>query len=89
MNNKKTYTKCWDCKNISKCDWSFGSPVPGWNAIPTIINNGGGRKTKSFMVLDCPKFENHNKETQVEKLKRIAKEEGVSLRALQKKLKLI
>lgn len=35
-------TKCWECKNISFCEWSKGVPVPNWVAVPTIIKSRGG-----------------------------------------------
>ena len=52
-------TLCWRCQNFSKCSWSRGKPVKGWDATPTIIKNWNGKgydKTESFIVNSCPQF---------------------------------
>jgi len=71
---KEIESLCWDCKHavpnfekLQGCSWSaFFIPVKGWDAIPTIINNGyvGTNdkqillpKVKSYCVLHCPNFE--------------------------------
>ena len=52
-------TLCWGCQNFSKCSWSRGVPIEGWDATPTIINeihNGNVVNTPSFCVHSCPQF---------------------------------
>lgn len=58
-------TLCWHCQNAtnSGCSWSRSfKPVEGWEATPTIINQGVRRQTgeheltESFFVHKCPKF---------------------------------
>ena len=58
-------TLCWTCqKAAGKCSWSKNfTPVEGWVAIPTKIQDGKKYKTKeprylhSFDVYRCPEFE--------------------------------
>ena len=61
----------WDCKNavpniekLRGCSWSmFFIPVDGWDAEPTIINNGFDSNrmpippARSYYVKNCPYFE--------------------------------
>lgn len=57
----KNETICWDCDNAcGKCSWSDGTftPVKGWEATPTIINNSDGKLTESYCVHKCPLFKN-------------------------------
>ena len=61
-NKGKDSTLCWDCKKSSgHCSWSARYvPVKGWEAEPTVINNGNTdyvKLTPSFRVISCPKFE--------------------------------
>ena len=73
-------TKCWDCKNISKCEWSRGIPVPNWVATPS--------KLGSYKVIECPKFEQKTfKESKHQYYLRKAKELGISERIVRRKLK--
>lgn len=49
---------CWECKNTNadKCPWFVPKnpqPVEGWTAIPTYSENKG----HSYLILECPKFE--------------------------------
>lgn len=64
---KKMHTLCWTCQNYAKgCEWSESRatiPVPGWNAVENELFtshtvNGVNHiyKTKSYCVLDCPKY---------------------------------
>lgn len=48
-------TLCWKCKKSGgKCEWSaFLKPVPGWEAIPTLISE----EIPSYQVVRCPKYE--------------------------------
>jgi len=52
-------TLCWKCKNAcGDCSWSDHwehSPVPGWNAAPTVMKNDG-RVDVSYIVIECPEF---------------------------------
>lgn len=57
-------TKCWSCENTAygKCPWFTDfTPVEGWTAEPTKINNaikaGARRLIDSYLVLDCPLYE--------------------------------
>lgn len=56
--SKQDGTLCWECRHAVPsrnrgCLWSSVSePVPGWMAIPTVING-----CCSFRVLKCPNFE--------------------------------
>ena len=73
-------TKCWDCKNISICEWSKGVPVPNWVATPS--------KLGSYKVIECPKFEQKTfKESERQYYLRKAKELGVSERTVRRKIK--
>jgi hypothetical protein len=53
-------TLCWKCERAGKpsCEWfADGKPVDGWQAIPTTVLMGGGRRERSFCVKSCPKFQ--------------------------------
>lgn len=53
-------TLCWKCEMAGKpsCEWfSLGKPVQGWEAIPTTVLMGGGRRAQSYCVKSCPKFQ--------------------------------
>lgn len=39
---------CWNCKNFSTCNWSYGKPIEGWEAIKT---------RESYKIINCPQFE--------------------------------
>ena len=85
-------TKCWECKNISFCEWSKGVPVPNWVAVPTIIKSRGGVRVKSFDVINCPKFEKREFKCKTKNEIRAiiikkAEEMGVSERTLRRKIK--
>ena len=60
MRYKRNETICWSCENCTRCSWSKGVPVEGWEATPTkIINNtinGEPLITNSFCVHKCPHF---------------------------------
>lgn len=45
-------------KAICGCEWSERfEPVPGWKAIPTVLDKGNGnRPINSYKILYCPKF---------------------------------
>lgn len=83
-------TKCWKCKNTAKCEWAKGNPVPNWNAVPTKIKEATIRGVPvlvdSYLVLDCPKFQRLDKETNTEKIARLAEEKGISPNAMRKRL---
>ena len=59
-------SKCWYCENAvpdymgKGCPWSeHFLPVPGWDAIPTIITNWSGERPTpmhSFDIKECPLF---------------------------------
>ncbi|MBR5874830.1 MAG: hypothetical protein IKY90_08890 [Oscillospiraceae bacterium] len=59
-NRSSPATICWNCKNaLGKCSWSKSfTPVKGWNAVRTEINqNGvGSVGVESYLVKDCPLF---------------------------------
>lgn len=54
---KDNGTKCWDCANYSKCSWAKGRPVQGWDARKVIINNATQGCMKSYIVNECPQYE--------------------------------
>ena len=40
------------------CEWSrYFKPVPGWDAKRKDVSMGKNRKTLSYFVVKCPKFE--------------------------------
>lgn len=53
-------TLCWECSRVYKgrgCCWSDSfTPVPGWEAIPT-VKSSGRYKTDSYNVRRCPLFD--------------------------------
>lgn len=61
----KKQTLCWRCQNAcGDCSWSDGSftPVKGWKARRTIIRtNETGEVIFSYLVLDCPMFNDDTK----------------------------
>lgn len=74
MGRKKRHEEdslCWECRNavpniekLCGCSWSmFFIPVKGWDAEPTIINNGMAKEgylippSNSYNVKHCPYFE--------------------------------
>ena len=55
-------TKCWSCKRpgTSTCPWDASAgntPTPGWTAIPTKIFFQGKGLVRSYLVIDCPLFD--------------------------------
>ncbi len=52
-------TLCWECSRVYRvrgCCWSDSfTPVPGWEAIPT-VKLSGKYKTDSYNVRRCPLF---------------------------------
>ena len=48
---------CTYCEKYAKgCEWSERfEPVPGWEAVPTIINQKG-KPIHSYRIIRCPKF---------------------------------
>lgn len=86
-------TLCWRCNKscggIDGCSWFNGfKPVPGWNAMATIIKSPNSNKTiDSFEVVDCPQFEQDRRIHQRKTQKQQAKELGISVRTLQRKVK--
>lgn len=83
-------TKCWECKNATKCSWAKGNPVENWNAIPTKIKeatiNGVPILVDSYLVLDCPEFDKIHFETKAQMLKRLAKEQGITTETIRNRL---
>jgi hypothetical protein len=56
---KSKLSLCWSCERAGRasCEWfSDGKPVEGWEAIPTTVLMGGGRRAQSFLIRQCPKF---------------------------------
>lgn len=55
----KGNTICWNCaKACRKCPWSRNfEPVDGWNATPTKVYSAEGVFIDSFIVHECPLFE--------------------------------
>lgn len=58
----KKGTLCWTCANAcGKCSWSKGfKKVKGWTAKRTIIKSNETSlipEIKSYMVLNCPKYQ--------------------------------
>ena len=88
---KYKQTKCWNCKNATKCSWATGEPVPNWNAVPTKIKeatiNGVPILVDSYLVLDCPEFKRIDFESDTEKCQRLAQEHGVSVTTIRNRLK--
>lgn len=61
MGNGYEQTLCWICKNTNAfaCCWFKDfTPVPGWDAVPTILSTTGktghARSTSSYLVRSCP-----------------------------------
>lgn len=56
-NSQKTQL-CETCKRAcGGCSWSDKfEPVEGWDAVPTIINEGDGRIIHSFKIKNCPLY---------------------------------
>lgn len=53
------HTLCWDCEKslCERCSWSKDfTPVPGWEAEPTVKQNFRGQPLRSFKVTYCPEF---------------------------------
>ena len=86
---KYSQTKCWNCRNATKCEWSQGKPVPDWCAIPTKIRNRQSEDgfTDSYFVVYCPKYEKINYETRREMCESIAKKLGCHPDTVRKQLK--
>lgn len=59
-------TICWGCQNFSKCSWSKGVPVEGWDATPTKFIDKYGLsdpiEVNSFIVNSCPQFKADTKQ---------------------------
>lgn len=63
-NRKQPYRKyeepqlCCSCKNFAfGCEWSERfEPVPGWEAVGTVLSSSEGRYVKSYHITKCPKF---------------------------------
>lgn len=54
-------TLCQKCSRLD-CSWMRDLiPVPGWEATPSKIKNGEGRKVKSYHVISCPLYERSKK----------------------------
>lgn len=80
MNIKKqNETICWDCQNCTKCTWSRGVPVCGWEATPTKIAFGD-KVIDSYCVLKCPFFKKTN--TNRVTLNYLAKITGIPIRSI-------
>lgn len=63
---KKSTQKCWECKNISTCDWGrLGKPIDGWKAKKVKIKYGSAFH-ETYDIKDCPKFEEGQPETKIE-----------------------
>lgn len=61
----KGVTLCWNCANAyGGCSWTARDehgvlqfkPVPGWDAKPTTVAVGAGKREPSFCVKSCPEF---------------------------------
>ena len=63
-NRKQQYRKyeepqlCCSCNNFAfGCEWSERfEPVPGWEAVDTVLSSSEGRYVKSYHITKCPKF---------------------------------
>ena len=66
----KIETLCWKCKRALPtygCEWADNfEPVKGWNAIPTKLKNGYNSFIDSYIVIECPKFEQDSEEAENE-----------------------
>lgn len=80
-------TLCWECKNITKCEWSVGEPVPDWEAIPTKILLQANETINSYIVVKCPKFEARGYKRRKDLISEKAKELGVSERTILRRIK--
>lgn len=56
--NSNDWQLCETCKKAcGGCSWSDRfKPVKGWDAVPTIINQGNGRTTSSYKIKNCPLY---------------------------------
>lgn len=55
---------CWDCAKAvnNGCPWSmFYKPVPNWKAIKTTVKQFNVESVESYVVLECPLFEDDSK----------------------------
>ena len=57
---KRVDTKCWTCRNaVCGCDWSIRfKPIDGWLAVRNDIKVSADTVVESYIVLDCPYYEN-------------------------------
>lgn len=58
--------KCWCCKNVTTCDWGkYGKPVEGWKARK-VKKRLGHEYKETYDIIDCPKFETGEIETNIQ-----------------------
>lgn len=55
MGENKT-TICWNCSNYSKCNWSVGKVVDGWDAERVFIKSSEGQGFMTYIVKQCPNY---------------------------------
>ena len=87
----KDETLCWSCKNsLCGCSWSkHFVPVKNWVATPTILFcnvDGAIYQTESYKVIKCPLYK-HDGTTKLKTNSQIAKELGISIRTLYRRMK--
>lgn len=58
INNESKGQLCWKCKNATgECSWSkCFTPVKGWDAEPTIIQDSEIGEIPSFKIKHCPQY---------------------------------
>lgn len=72
-------TLCWNCANSvdqDKCPWVRDfTPVPGWDATPTIHAEGGWQEFESYIVHSCPLFKRDAYKGGMRKVRKVVKDE--------------
>jgi hypothetical protein len=64
---KRSFQKCWHCKNVATCDWGkYGKPIEGWKAKKAKIKCGRSPYIETYDIKDCPKFEQGEPETNIQ-----------------------
>lgn len=72
-NNDKPQTICYNCKTPSPtCPWKYNfTPVPGWDAEPTVVKMNSHQSFDSYHVKACPLFEENKRVIAKEKIPEI------------------
>lgn len=55
MENNKT-SLCWNCSNFSKCEWSRGMAIDGWDADRVFVKSINNKGFMTYFVKECPRY---------------------------------